>query len=305
MPDDYIQANTSGRLHDAVEPSLSPLNRGFLYGDAIYEVWRTYHGVIFAFEEHWRRLERSAAALFLPLPFKRGELVDEICRTAAAFRRRTGNDAELYLRLQITRGAGAIGLDVALADRPVWVLLVRENHDLSDEQRRCGLRLSLATGLRRNHATTLNPAWKTGNHLNNLLCLHEARARGADEVVIINLAGEVTEAAVSNIFFVHNGTLITPPLGAGILEGVTRGLVLAAVARAAGLSVREETVRPEDFAQYQECFLCSTTKDVVPVSAIDGQVFDVSPPAALWRLKTAFAAHARAHAAQHPELKLA
>src|ERR1051326_4821765 len=108
MPVPYIQANTGGRLHSALEPAISPLDRGFLYGDAIYEVWRTYHGVVFAWEEHWRRLERSAAALCLTLPFKPVEMLEEIRKTVAAFRTETKSTGEVYIRLQITRGVGAI-----------------------------------------------------------------------------------------------------------------------------------------------------------------------------------------------------
>ena len=230
MPASYIQANTNGRLHPAHEASLSPLNRGFLYGDAIYEVWRTYHGVIFAWEEHWRRLERSAKALHLALPQGPGEMLGEIARTVAAFRRTAGFTGEVYIRLQVTRGGGAIGLDPALADRPEFVLLVQPCPQVAADVLRCGLRLSVATGLRRNPAESLSPAWKTGNYLNNILCLREARTRGADEVVILNLAGEVTEAAVSNLAFVRDGTFVTPPLNAGILEGITRTLLLTRIA---------------------------------------------------------------------------
>src|SRR5258708_199896 len=114
MPTDFILANTNGRIHPASEPSGSPLNRGLLYGDAIYEVWRTYHGVIFAFEEHWLRLRRSADALFMALPLTKEKLLDELLRTARAFREATKETGELYLRLQVTRGAGAIGLDTNL-----------------------------------------------------------------------------------------------------------------------------------------------------------------------------------------------
>jgi len=114
----YIQANTNGKLHDASEPSISPLNRGFLYGDAIYEVWRTFDGVVFAWEEHWQRLQRSADALFMGALFSKDYIFSEITRTCAAFRAKSGYQGELYIRLQISRGCGAIGLDTALADKP-------------------------------------------------------------------------------------------------------------------------------------------------------------------------------------------
>ena len=298
----FVQANTNGRLHAAHEPSLSPLNRGFLYGDAIYEVWRTYHGVVFAWEEHWHRLEASARGLHLTLPFESGAVLGEIRRTAAAHRAASGYSGELYIRLQIARGGGPIGLDIALADRPDFVLLVQPCPQLAPDKALAGLRLSLERKLRRNPAAALDPAWKTGNYLNNLLCLREARARGADDVVILNFAGEVAEASVSNIAFAREGRLVTPPLSAGILGGITRGLILGGIAAAAGIQASEETVRPEDFGSMDECFLLSTTKDVVPVGEIDGTAFTLGTGTVASRLKAAFARAASSYASAHPEL---
>jgi branched-chain amino acid aminotransferase len=304
LPNHFIQANTNGRLHDASLPSLPPLNRGFLYGDAVYEVWRTYQGVLFAWEEHLERLRRSAEALHLPLPLAPGGLLAEIRRTTDAFRGASGHAGELYIRVQITRGGGPIGLDTALADRPDYVILVQPCPETSPEKARSGLRLSIAVGLRRNPVDALNPAWKTGNYLNNILCLREARARGADEVVMLNHAGEVTEAAVSNIAFVRDGTLVMPPLSAGILGGITRGLLVSRIARSSGVDVREETVRPAALPTMQECMLLSTTKDVTPVAAIDGFSFGVGPDTVTARLKAAFGEFVRAHTVANPGLKL-
>ncbi len=298
----YIQANTNGRLHPATEPSLSPLNRGYLYGDAIYEVWRTYQGVLFGWSEHWTRLCASAAALHFTWPFTPDSILAEIRRTVTAYRAATGDAGELYIRLQITRGAGPIGLDVALADHPDFVLLVQPCPTLGAEAARRGLRLSVATGLRRNPVQSLNPAWKTGNYLNNLLCLREARLRGADEVVILNLAGEVTEAAVCNLAFIRDGVFLTPPLSAGILGGITRAMILGGIAAAAGVPAREETVRPADWPSMQECLLLSTTKDLAPVASIDDAKFAVGPGTVGSRLKAAYDEAALRHAAAHPEL---
>ena len=295
----YVQANTNGRLHPADEPSIAPLNRGFLYGDAIYEVWRTYEHVLFAWEEHWARLERSASALFLTIPVTRPGLLEEIRKTVAAFRSRVSQVQDIYVRLQITRGGGPIGLDVALADRADYVLLVQANPSLPPEKLRSGLVLSQARSLRRNARDTLNPAWKTGNYLNNILCLREARARGADEVVISNLDGEITEAAVSNIAFVAGGVVVTPPTGAGILEGVTRGILVNSVARAAGVEVQERAIRPEELGAFEECFLLSTTKDIVPVRSIDSYAFRTGDNTITMTLKRAFAAYAADYIATH------
>lgn len=302
---DYVQANTSGRLHPADEPAITPLNRGFLYGDAVYEVWRSYHGHLFAWEEHWARLERSAQALHLPLPWSAPAMLPEVIRTTAAFRAATGFTGELYVRLQVFRGAGAIGLDPALADRPGFVLLVQRCPQTSDTQWRAGLRLVIAQELRRNPIESLSPAWKTGNYLNNLLGLREARARGGDDVVMLNRRGEITEAATSNLAFVdRNGGVVTPPIDAGILPGITRARLLSRVAPAAGIAVREAVVRPEELSAWRECFLLSTTRDLTPVAAIDGWRFEVGPGTVTAKLKAAFAAEVRAYAAAHPELRV-
>jgi len=304
MTPPYIQANTGGRLHPATEPSLTPLNRGFLYGDAIYEVWRTYHRRLFAWEEHLVRLEASAAALHLTLPLTRLQLLPEIKRTVAAFRQVVPAPGELYVRLQVWRGGGPIGLDTALADRPEFLILVQSCPGTSPEKVRDGLTLSIARTLRRNPIESLSPAWKTGNYLNNILALREARSRGADEVVMLNLQGEVTEAAVCNLGFVRGGEAITPPLAAGILAGITRKLLWEVVAPAAGVPVREETLTLADLPAMNECFLLSTTKDIAPVSAIDDMRFQVGTGTVGARLKEAFAGYARDYATRHPELEV-
>ena len=143
------------------------------------------------------------------------------------------------MRLQVTRGGGPIGLDPALADGADYVLLVQNNREVPAEKLAAGLRLSLAQELRRNDRRTLDPAWKTGNYLNNLLCLREAKARGADEVVITNLNGEITEAAVSDIYFVRDGVALTPGLESGLLGGITRRLLIEKIAPAADVPLRE------------------------------------------------------------------
>lgn len=300
----YIQANTNGRLHDAREPALSPLNRGFLYGDAIYEVWRTYGGVLFAWEEHWRRLQQSGTALHIGVPGEADEMLEQIKLAASAYRAQTGHAGELYVRLQITRGAGAIGLDTALADAPDYTILVQANKDLTAAQLGAGYTLSLETTLRRNPANSINPAWKTGNYLNNILCLRAARARGADDVLMMNLAGNITEAATSNIGFIRDGVVYTPPLDAGILGGITRDLILREVAPAAGLQAEERTLSPDDIETMEECFLMSTTRDVAPVGAIDLRRFKVAPDSRTMRLKTAFADYVSRYVAAHPNQAL-
>jgi branched-chain amino acid aminotransferase len=278
------------------------LNRGFLYGDAIYEVWRTYHGVIFAWEEHWRRLKESAASLYMPL--EASAALEEIKRTIAAFRSSDPYRGDLYIRLQVTRGSGPIGLDPALADGADYLLLVQPNTLYADDKFRAGLNLSIATTLHRNPVEALNPAWKTGNYLNNILCLREARMRGADEVVITNRTGELTEAAVSNIAFVRSGEIITPPRSAGLLRGITREFLINEIARKVGCPVREASMRPRDLEGMDECFLLSTTKDITPVASIDTYRFALGEDTLTRRIKAAFADLAKDYADAHPELRV-
>lgn len=304
MAEPFIQANTNGRLHSAHEPAITPLNRGFLYGDAIYEVWRTFDDVIFAWDEHYARLESSARALHMALPWTRAEMFTEIKRTVAAYRGAVQVTGDLYIRLQVSRGAGLIGLDVELAPRAEFAILVQPCPVNSPEVTRSGMKLSIAMALKRNPVESLSPAWKTGNYLNNILCLREARSRGADDVVMLNLRGEVTEAATSNLAFVRKGEVVTPRLEAGILAGITRSLLLSRIAGAVGLNASEQTVRPADLAGMDECFLLSTTKDITPVRAIDDLHFKVGPQTASARLKAAFIDYMRTSAAEHPALKV-
>src|SRR5687768_16927793 len=299
----FIQANTNGRLHAATEPSLAPLNRGFLYGDAIYEDWRTCHRTVVAWHEHFDRLENSARALHLDLPWTRDQPLPEVIRTVAEVRAETAYQDDVYIRLQVWRGDGPIGLDTALADQSEFVLLVQPCPMLSPEVLKRGVKLSIAMALRRNPIETLSPAWKTGNYLNNILCLREARTRGADDVVMLNLRGEITEAATSNIAFVRKGEVFTPRIEAGILEGITRGFLLRTVAPAAGVRVNETTLLPNEIATMSECFLLSSTKDVTPVGAIDDLTFAVGPETVSAKLKAAFGDYARQSAKARPELK--
>jgi len=301
----YIQANTQGRLHDAREASLSPLDRGFLYGDAVYEVWRTYGGVLFGAEEHWSRLGASAAGLGLRLPFDWPALLEEIRRTVAAFRQHTRWAGELYVRLQISRGAGPIGLDPELAGpHAQWVLLVKPLADLSESELHTGMKVALATVVRRNDARTLPPGLKTGNYLNNVLALREALAAGAQEVLMVNLAGRLTEGSVRNFWFVEGDTAFTPPLEEGLLAGVTRRILFEHVAPATGFKLREAALTPADLPRFAECFVTSTTQDVVPVATIGAQRFQLGPNTFTQKLKTAFQTYVNNYARVHPEWRV-
>lgn len=301
----FVLANTNGRIHDAREASISPLDRGFLYGDAVYEVWRTYEGVLFGMDEHWARLENSANALgFGPLPFDKGGFVAQARKTAAEHRRITGWKGDLYVRLQITRGAGTIGLDPALADTQRWVILIKELPELTAAGLDSGLTVACAPTVRRNAKNALNPAYKTGNYLNNILGLREALALGAHDVLMLNGDEEATETSVRNIWFVKGETAITPPLSAGILGGITRQILLRDFADNGILKLREQTVKAAQLADFDSAFITSTTQDIVPVASLDGRPLptDVSTPAR--RLKAAIRQPLLALCARYPQYRL-
>ena len=302
----FVQANTNGRLHDAREGSISPLDRGFLYGDAVYEVWRTYGGVLFGVQEHWERLQASAGGLGLRLPLDLGRLLAEARRTIAAARSVTGWAGEHYVRLQVTRGAGAIGLDPGLAgpEGCLWVLLVKPLADLTEKELNAGLKVGLATLVRRNDPRTVPPELKTGNYLNNVLALREALATGAQEVLMVNLEGRITEGSVRNIWFVEGETAYTPPLEDGLLAGVTRRILFEHVVKAEGVRLRERALRPEDLGGFSECFATSTTQDVAPVGCVGERLFALGPGTLTRRLKTAFRAYVEVYNAAHPEYRV-
>ncbi len=254
----------NGVIGDAASATISPLDRGFLYGDSVYEVMRTYGGEPFGEGEHLDRLQRSADLLGIRVPLERPALVEEIRATLAA----AGN-AESYCRVVITRGSGPIGLDPALADNPCRVIIVTELKPYPAELYERGAELRLVpTG--RAAEGGVAPGAKSGNYLVNILALGIAKRQGAHEAVMLDAAGRVTEGSSSNVFIVRGGVVSTPPLSAGILEGITRRKVME-LARQHGLRVDERQVYPADLEAADEVFITSSIREVLPVTSVDGR----------------------------------
>ena len=258
MPD---LCNVDGTIVPESAARVPVLDRGFLFGDSIYEVLATRQGVPFAFREHLSRLRSSAAGIRLELPFDDAGLLGRLKATLAAARH-----AESYVRVMVTRGtASAPNIDLAYAPGPATTLiLVRE----LPTRKVTNAHLAII-GRQRNARAALDPAIKSGNYLNNVLGLAEARDRGADDALFFNAEGFATEATTSNFFAVHAGVASTPPLSAGILAGVTRDLLFPACA-AAGIELRERNLNERDVREADELFLSSTLRDVLPVTALDG-----------------------------------
>jgi branched-chain amino acid aminotransferase len=285
-----VLCNVEGKLVPPEQAMVPVLDRGFLYGDSVYEVVRTYAGRPFEMERHLVRMERTAQRIDLTLP-PRETILRELQRTLDA----AGN-AESYARIVVTRGIGEFGLSPFLArGEHRLVLIVRPLVAPTEEQYERGLRMAIAK-TRRNPPQALDPALKTGNYLNNILAVKEAREAGADDAILLDLAGRVTEGSTSNVFFVQHGVLVTPPLELGMLEGVTRAVIIG-IARDEGFLVHEEPHGPEALAAADEVFMTSTLREAMPVTSLVflesrgdqvRQIADGKPGPVAKRLRAAF-----------------
>ncbi len=245
--------------------TVSVYDRGFLYGDAVFEVLRTYGGRPFALDEHLARLCRSADKVFIDLPVGQATLAREI----SAGIQEAGND-ESYLRLMITRGSGPLSLDPSTASHPLRVLLVEPVVPPPRAVYAHGVALASARTHRAVDATTAVGA-KVTNYLPNLLALREAKRKGAQEVLVVDEHDRVIEGATSNVFVVHGGRVATPPESAGILPGITRAHVMASAA-AAGIPCEERELSLDEVCAADEVFITSSIREVVPVVRIDDRV---------------------------------
>ena len=276
--------NVDGRIVPQRQAVVSVMDRGFLFGDSIYEVMRTYGLVPFAWPEHLARLRASAAGLLLPMNLTDRQLLQRMRATLDAARE-PSDTGTAYVRVIVTRGVGsAPNIDMAYAPGPcTYVILVRP----TPPQPTASVRLAIVERLRVDRRA-LDPALKSGNYLNNVLGLGEAKARGADDCLMVNSAGFVTEASTSNVFAVFGDTVRTPPLTAGILAGVTRSL-LVELCRREGIALEEVDITSDALRQADEVFLSSTLRDVLPVSEVDGRRFGNHAGPLTARLQAAYA----------------
>ncbi len=272
----------NGAAVDPSAASVSIFDRGFLYGDSVYEVLRTYGGVPFALDAHLSRLHRSAEriGMVLPVPFSR--LAEEV----HAAHEESGNEAS-YLRVVVTRGRGRIGLDPGLADQPVWLVLAQPVEPPPPELYAGGAAVAVVS-VKKNHKDAIDPEAKTGNYLNSVLATAEARRLGAYEAILLDGAGRVTEGASSNVFAVVGGVLLTPPLDVGILGGITRRALIG-LARAEGRRVLELPFTASLFQEADEACITSSIREIVPVVRVDGApVGDGRPGPVVGALRAAF-----------------
>lgn len=263
--------NVNGDIVSPEDAKVSIFDRGFLYGDSIYEVTHTYNKIPFLLEEHLKRLEISAAGVFMPLEFDRQFLRNEVNRTCQAL-----DLPRQYIRIIITRGEGEIGLDPALSKKQNFFIITKELPEYPKSWYEKGLSVIVAKVVR-NPKKSIDPNIKSGNYLNNVMAMRQAKEAGADDAVMLNHKGQVTECTTSNIWVVQGDKILTPPIQAGLLGGITRKTLLQ-IGQKAGLHIQESNLTADSLQQADECFLTSSTKEIVPITKIDGQPIGSGAP---------------------------
>jgi branched-chain amino acid aminotransferase len=261
-----IRVYIDGQIHQPESAMVPALDRGFLFGDSVYETLAWLAGRLVFLDEHLARLERSARSIYLDPP-PRGRI--EAAMRAAA--EATG-DAAARVRVIVTRGAGElVDIDPATATAPRLVVIAQPLQAPTQEVLDAGVAVEVVHHSR-SVPGSVDPAVKSGNYLPSVLAIAEARRRNptASEAILCAANGGVAEGATSNVFLVEAGVLCTPALEVGILEGVTRAKVLE-LAVGAGIATRESLFVPTDHLRAaDEVFLTSAVRGILPVTTVDG-----------------------------------
>lgn len=277
-----------GRVGRPEEVTLQVTDNGFVFGDSAYETLRTYAGRPCELERHLRRLRRSIDLLGFELSLGDDEIRARIDATLDF-----ASNAESYLRVIVSRGVGDMSYRFERIAAPTVVVYVKPLEAPPASLYETGAAAAIVS-VRRNPVEALNPAMKASNLLNNALAAREGFARGAAEALLLNLRGEVAEGAGSNVFIVKDGLLLTPPLDAGILPGITREIVLE-IARKEAIPVDERTLFPKDLASADELMITSSMREVLPMVTLDGRPVGAGIPGPIARrLLVAYRRHVSA-----------
>jgi branched-chain amino acid aminotransferase len=266
----------NGKLYDKDDAKVSVYDHGLLYGDGVFEGIRSYGGSVFHLDDHLHRLWNSAKAIILEIPISKAEMAKAIVDTLEVNKIKDG-----YIRVIVTRGAGSLGLDPNRCSDPQVIIITDHISLYPDELYKQGLEIVTVSTLR-NHPAALSPRIKSLNYLNNILAKIEGAQAGCIEALMLNCKGEVAECTGDNIFIVRQGRLLTPPLEAGILEGITRDVVID-LARQAGIEVLETPLTKHDVYIADECFLTGTAAEVVPVVKVDSRPIGDGTPGPMTR----------------------
>ncbi|MEK9628469.1 MAG: branched-chain-amino-acid transaminase [Nitrospinota bacterium] len=266
--------NINGEIQD--EAFISIMDHGFLFGDSIYEVVCTHQGKPCFLDDHLKRLYASAAGISLNIPLTPDEIKEQIQTTL-----KHANNADSYIRIIITRGEGEMDIDPSSCFKPNVIIFVKSTPQISDESYEKGISVALVS-IKRNSRDSLNPAVKTGNYLNNVLARVESQKMGAEDAIMVNPWGLLTESTTSNLFFVREGRLLTPSKECGILSGITRDKIIQ-LANENGMALEEGKWPGEELFKADEIFLTGTVKKVMPVSKLDSRPVGDGKPGPITR----------------------
>ncbi|MGZ3787787.1 MAG: aminotransferase class IV [Bacteriovorax sp.] len=254
--------NINGELFDETTAKISVFDRGFLYGDSVYEATRTFERVPFRIGLHIERLFNSAQKIELLPTLTRTDVLAAVEQTIAA----SPHD-NIFLRIILSRGTNSdLGLDPELAKGNNLIIITKAILPNPEWWYTEGLSLIFS----QKKSTQTGPLPKSGNYQENMLALKEAIKRGAFDAIMVNSEGHVTEGSTSNIWMIKDGVIYTPALKDGVLEGLTRK-TLFEMAGPLGPEIREATLTQDDFLSADECFITSTTRNIVPVTKIEGK----------------------------------
>ena len=265
-----------GKYYDERNAKISVFDHGLLYGDGIFEGIRAYNGRVFKLKEHIDRLFYSAKAILLEIPMAHADIMAATVETCRQNRIRDG-----YIRLVVTRGAGTLGLNPRSCKKPSVIIIAGKIQLYPQELYQQGMDI-ITVPTTRNLHSALNPAIKSLNYLNNILAKIEANNAGCEEAIMLNAEGFVAECTGDNIFVVKEGHLLTPPLSAGALYGITRRTVMELAAQA-GLAVSEPDLTRYDLFNADESFLTGTAAEIMPVVKIDGRTIGAGKPGPVTR----------------------
>lgn len=263
--------SVDGNIVDSAEARVPVLDRGFLYGDSVFEVYRTYGGVPFAEREHLERLSRSGERLMIPMPLSIEALAAEVHATLEA-----AGEGDWYVRVMVTRGTGPLTYDPTTAGSPLRVIIVAPITPHSEALYETGAAVVLLHASRPTDDPRAAGA-KASNYLANLLAVHEAKQRGAQEAIVLGRRGQLLEGASSNLFVVKDEVVRTPNPEPGVLVGITRATVIE-VCASAGLTVEETELFPKDLYEADEAFITSSIREVMPVVLADDRPIGTGRP---------------------------
>lgn len=253
-----------GKFQDEQNAKVSVFDHGLLYGDGIFEGIRAYNGRVFRLKEHIDRLFCSAKAILLTIPMTPAEMTRAVVQTCRENQIRDG-----YIRLVVTRGVGTLGLNPNRCKNPSVIIIADKIQLYPEEYYEQGLSIITVPTVRNLHSA-VNPAIKSLNYLNNILAKIEANNANCEEAIMLNAEGYVAECTGDNIFIVKGNHLLTPPLYAGALYGITRGVVMELAAET-GLKTAETNLTRYDVFNADECFITGSAAEIVPVVKVDGR----------------------------------